>query len=139
MRVRMRERGEVLGDLCFKLKQQSRELVARVGEHVARIGVDDRGAEKLHHVQRGLGERDRVLIARIAVVIGIEITDITPNACTIERATLQELRVIARYGMFTHFAKRRLQHPEQDCNVSYAARDRPSRVLLVADWNNSVL
>src|SRR5205823_8600848 len=91
--------------------------------------------------QRIFRKRDGQLITRnaAAVVAVIEKAHIASDARPLERAGLEKLRVVVGKLMSKHFTKRRLQHSKQDRDISDAARHRPSRVLLLRDWNDSVL
>src|SRR5438067_13063844 len=86
-------------------------------------------------------KRDGQLITRnaTAVVAVTEKAHIASDHCAIECVRIEKLRVIAGQLMSKHFAKGRLQHSKQYRDISDAARHRPSRVMLVRDWNNSVL
>src|SRR5438270_2574349 len=74
-----------------------------------------------------------------AVIAVIEIPCVASDALSLQGIALEELRVIIRKRMTHHFAEWRLQNSEQDRRVRNSAGHRPGRVLLVTDWNNSIL
>ena len=139
--VRVRKRREVVRDLRSEFIQQRCELVAAVSEYVPRINVNDSRTEAFHHAQRIFRKRDGQFVARnaAAVVAVIEKAHIASDHCAIECVRIEKLRVIVGQLMPDHFAKRRLQHAEQDRNIGHAARHRSSGILLVSDRNDSVL
>ena len=92
----MRQRCKYSRDLRLELEQQRDELLVRVGEYVAGVGIDNRRAEALHDVERVFGKRDahpRRPDAAAEVVV-IEEPDVASDPRAVERAALQELRVI---------------------------------------------
>src|SRR5207249_3833815 len=130
--VRVRERGEVVRDLHFELEQQRSELVVSVVEYVSGIDVHNSRPKALHDVQGVLRKRHCLFVPRNAAaeVAVIEITCVAADHRAVQRAAFEKLRVIAY---------RRLEHTQQNCKIGYAAGHRPSRVLLMTDWDNSIL
>src|SRR4030095_11479229 len=112
-----------------------------VREYVTCISVHNSCTEAFHYAQRVLRKRDRVLVARNAatVVAVIEIPHIASNPRAVECAALEKLRVVVGKLMPDHMPKWRLQRAEKDRNIGNAARHRTGCVLLMSDWNHSVL
>src|SRR5205823_301095 len=65
-----------------------------------------------------------------AEVAVIKITCVAADHGAVQRAAFEKLRVIAY---------RRLEHAEQNRNISHAPPHRPGCVLLMTDWDNSIL
>src|SRR6266446_849899 len=130
--VCVRKRLQIVGDLRPEFVKQCGELVAGVSEYVASVSIHDRCAETGHHVERVIGECDRLFIARNATakVAVIKKASIASDSLTVQRAALKKWRVISL---------RRLHDAQQNRDVGHRTRHWPSGVLLMTDWNDPVL
>src|SRR5206468_3548893 len=111
------------------------QMIARdcaINSGAGGVGIDDRRAETLHHLEGVIRERDRLFVARDAAseIIVIEKAHVAADAFASKRAALKERRVI---GL------RRLHDTEKDGDIGDGPRHRTGAVLLMTDWNNSVL
>src|SRR5207247_8049114 len=64
--VCVRKRLQIVRDLRPEFVEQRSEFVAGVGKHITGVGIDDRRAETLHHLEGVIRERDRLFVARDA-------------------------------------------------------------------------
>src|SRR6266478_8998224 len=95
--VCVRKRLQIVRDLRPEFVEQRGELVAGVSEYVASVSIHNRRAKTRHHIERVIGECDRLFIARNATakVAVIEKAGIASDSPTVQRAALKKWRVIS--------------------------------------------
>jgi hypothetical protein len=102
-------------------------------EWIAGISRHKLGSEALHRSQIFLRHFDEVMFATKGMR---KVAAIHSDPRAAQRAKLQELRVIARDRMSTHWAKGRLHHAKHDCYIDNRAAHRTRCILTVSNRNN---
>ena len=113
------------------------ELGIEEDERIGRIDrIDDRRARRLHDRDGVLGER---IEREIGEIVGREEAAVDADPRPIERAALQERRVVLGDVLADHGAERRDHGVEQDGHVRHGPTHGPRRVLAVRDRDDPVL